>query len=112
MNQSPIFARTYDLILWLIPHTIKFPRTQRFILGKQVNETTLAFQEALIDAAHSDAPLNFLKRADTQLQKLRFYLRLCRDLQLLTLGQYAHVSQMEAEVGRLLGGWLRKIARA
>ena len=39
------------------------------------------------------------------LTKLRFYLRLCRDLELLSLGQYAHVIRMVSEIGRLLGGW-------
>ena len=51
MNQSPIFTRTYDLLLWLIPRTTKFPREQRFVLGKAVQETALRFQEALIEAA-------------------------------------------------------------
>ena len=39
------------------------------------------------------------------LTKLRLYLRLCRDLELLSPGQYAHVTRMVSEVGRLLGGW-------
>ena len=36
-----------------------------------------------------------------------FLLRLCRDLELLSLGQYAHVIRMVSEVGRLLGGRLK-----
>jgi hypothetical protein len=75
MNASPIFARTYDLILWLIPHTLKFPRSQRFVLGKTVPETLLRFQELLIEATQNKTPIEKLKQADTQLQKLRFYLR-------------------------------------
>lgn len=31
---EPIFERTYDLLCWLIPTTIKFPREQRFVLKK------------------------------------------------------------------------------
>ncbi len=110
MNSSPIFSRTYDLILWLIPQTLKFPRTQRFVLGKVVPETLLKFQELLIEATHSRAPKEKLEQADTALQKLRFYLRLCRDLNLFTLGQYEHVTRMEVEVGKLLGGWMKKAA--
>jgi hypothetical protein len=40
---------------------------------------------------------------------LAVYLRLCHDLELLSLGQYAHVSKMVGEVGRLLGGWQKKL---
>jgi hypothetical protein len=112
MKQSPVFARTYDLLLWLIPRTTKFPREQRFVLGKAVQETALRFQEALIEAALARGQFQqqALARADVNLTKLRFYLRLCQDLQLITLRQYRHVAEMVAEVGRLLGGWRKKVS--
>lgn len=110
MNTSPIFARTYDLILWLIPHTLKFPRSQRFVLGKVLPETLLTFQELLIEATREASPMEKLRRADTALQKLRFYLRLCHDLHLFTQAQYEHVTRLEVEIGKLLGGWMRKQA--
>ena len=55
----------------------------------------------------SETPQPHLKRADASLTKLRAYLRLCRDLQLLSLPQYGFASQQVAQVGRLLGGWLK-----
>ncbi len=114
MQQSPIFARTHDLLLWLIPRTTQFPREQRFVLGKAVQETALRFQEALIEAAMTRGreQQRALARADLDLTKLRFYLRLCQDLQLITLRQYRHVAEMMAEVGRLLGGWRSKVSGA
>jgi hypothetical protein len=51
-----------------------------------------------------------LRRADAALTRLRTYLRLCRDLGLLSAGQHEHVSRLVDEVGRLLGGW-RKVQR-
>ena len=48
MKESPIFTRTYDLLRWLIPLTVKFPRTQRFVLATRLQETVLRFQERLI----------------------------------------------------------------
>lgn len=110
MQQSPIFAKTYDLILWLVPRTLKFPREQRFVLAKAVQETALRFQERLIEAsaARGRPQQDILARADVELTKLRFYLRLSQDLNLLQQNQYYHVSAMVAEVGRLLGGWTKK----
>ena len=114
MRQSPIFAKTYDLILWLMPRTLAFPREQRFVLAKAVQESALRFQERLIEAAAARGPAQQagLARADVELTKLRFYLRLCRDLELLQTNQYFHVSQITAEVGRLLGGWIKKASGA
>lgn len=109
MKESPIFSRTYDLLRWLLPVTIKFPRAQRFVLAQAVQQTALAFQERLVEAAASPQPLDLLKQADVALTKLRLYLRLCRDLELISLGQYAHVAGMLVEIGRLLGGWQKSI---
>jgi hypothetical protein len=35
MEESPIFTKTYDLLLWLIPTTQKFPALP-FLTGKRV----------------------------------------------------------------------------
>lgn len=51
------------------------------------------------------APRSILLQADVTLTKLRLYLRLCHDLDLLSRGQYEHVSRSVDEIGRLLGGW-------
>lgn len=109
MKQSPIFTRTYDLVRWLLPVTVKFPRQQRFVLAEAVQRTVLRFQEQIIEAAHTDAPHPVLKQADVTLTTLRMYLRLCRDLELLAFGQYEHVARMVNEVGRLLGGWMKSV---
>ena len=114
MQQSPIFSKTYDLILWLLPRTQTFPREQRFVLARAVQESALRFQERLIEAAAARGPAQQegLDRADVELTKLRFYLRLCKDLNLLQTNQYFHVSEMTAEVGRLLGGWIKSVSGA
>jgi hypothetical protein len=57
VKQSPLFARTYDLLRRLIPLTVKFPRHQRFVLAERLQRTALLFQEQLIEAAYADEPL-------------------------------------------------------
>lgn len=111
MKESPIFARTYDLLLWLIPQTLKFPREHRFTMAQRVQDVALDFQERIIEAGLSNVQHqdDHLARADVYLTKLRFYLRLCKDLELLSLGQYEHVSRMVVEIGKLLGGWRKKL---
>lgn len=114
MQQSPIFTKTYDLLVWLIPATTKFPREQRFVLAKAIQETALRFQERLIEAGlgRGKERQRALAQADVDLTKLRFYLRLCQDLSLITPRQYRHVAEMVSEVGRLLGGWRQSLSTA
>ncbi|MEI7989657.1 MAG: diversity-generating retroelement protein Avd [Chloroflexota bacterium] len=111
MKESPIFTRTYDFILWIIPLTIKFPRQQRFVVAEAIQQIGLSLQELLIEASLSESPSPILHQADVRLSQIRFYLRLCLDLKLINLGQYEHGAAMVCEIGRLLGGWQKSISR-
>lgn len=113
MVQSPIFAKTYDLLRWLVPRTTKFPREHRFGLAERIQEAGYRLQHHLICAAKEPAPARqaaYLRAADVDLSELRTLLRLSRDLGLLKAGGYEHGAEMMAEVGRLLGGWQKKVS--
>ena len=107
MKESPIFTKTFDLLTWLLPETVKFPRQHRFVLAEAVQRTALLFQEQIIEAGMAADPLPRLHDADITLIKLRTYLRLARQLALLKFNQYEHGSRLVDEVGRLLGGWIK-----
>jgi hypothetical protein len=49
-----VYLNTYDLLRWLIPLTIKFPRQHRFVLAAAIQRCVMAFQEHLIEAGLSD----------------------------------------------------------
>ncbi len=34
MKESPIFIKCYELIMWILQHTPKFPRSQRFLMAQ------------------------------------------------------------------------------
>ena len=114
MSESPIFVRTYDFIQWLIPCTISFPRNQRFILTKRLQDHALDFYEALIDAAMSYGAQQraHLQAADARLVKVRKYLRLARDLDWMSAQQYQHAAAQVTEIGNLLGGWRNPKAKS
>ncbi len=107
MKESPLYAKSYDFIRWLIPRTLKFPRGQRFVVAARLQDAALNFMETLYFAGASDNKLAALKRADSFLKQVRFYLRLSQDLRLITPEQYAHASRLVEEIGRLLGAWIK-----
>jgi four helix bundle protein len=104
-----IFTRTYDFLSWLIPQTMSFPRSQRFVVTKRLQDAALDFQESIIEAnrLRGTARLSRLHVADAALDKVRLYLRLAVRWEWLSEGQYNHVSQMVKEIGELLGGWIK-----
>lgn len=107
-KESPIFIKSYDLLRWLVPATLKFPKSQRFVLAKQIQETAFTFYDALVQAGKGVAIAESLRDADVALERLRLYIRLGKDLGLFGPQQYEHVARQMADVGRLLGAWLKK----
>jgi hypothetical protein len=109
MNESPIFSKTYDFIIWLLQTTEKFPKSQRFVMAKRVEEAILNFHDRILRAAiiKGEVEKN-LDEADYELEKFRFYLRICKDLKLISLKQYEYTSKNTVEIGKLLGGWKKR----
>lgn len=104
-----ILTQTYDLLVWLLPRTERFPKSQRFVITERLQNAALDFQETLFLANARSGRERFaaLRDADARLNALRLYLRLAAHWGWLSSGQYEHVSRMIADIGKLLGGWLR-----
>jgi four helix bundle protein len=110
-EEMVIFTRTYDLLTWLLPASENFPRSQRFVVTQRLQKSVLDFQELIIEANNQRGAFRAekLRLADSELRKARLYLRLCEKWDWMSANQYRHVSVMVAEIGRLLGGWLKTV---
>ncbi|MCL4299465.1 MAG: diversity-generating retroelement protein Avd [Anaerolineae bacterium] len=109
-QEMPIFTRTFDFLTWLLPATNHFPRVHRHSFTQRLLDAAFDLRERLEEANLRQGParLERLGQADEALAKVRLYLRLAARWGWLSDGQYEHVVQMVAEIGRLLGGW-RKV---
>jgi hypothetical protein len=111
-QEMVIFIRTFDLLTWLLPATNHFPRVHRHTFTQRLLDAAFDLRERLEEAnlRQGRARLDSLRLADEALSKVRLYLRLAARWNWLSSGQYRHVAEMAAEVGRLLGGWLKATA--
>lgn len=107
-RESPIFVRTYDWLRWLLPLTLQFPKSQRFLMAQRLQEKSLDFYDFLVAAGRRVNVVQNLQQADVLLEQIRLNVRLCRDLDLLKPRQYEHAARLLDEIGRLLGGWQAK----
>ena len=110
--QSPLFAKTYDFLLWIIPLTLKFPKSQRFLLAERLSSMVLDFYDSILDAVMQPHLQEArLVEADRLLTKIRLYVRLSYDLGCMSEGQWEYAGRLTDELGRLMGGWQKKRAK-
>ena len=107
-DELPIIQKTYDLILWYIPHVNRMPRDHRFGLGDRITSTFYDILEGLIRAKYSKGKKELLNDINTKLEILRFQTRLLNDFQIFNKRQYEFASSNLLAIGTMLGGWLRQ----
>lgn len=89
-KQSPIFVKTYDLLLWLLERTAHFPKHERFRMARRLEESAFALYDLILQAGRPEKgrtrdKRRLLLQADLELDRLRLQIRLCQDLKLLSL---------------------------
>ncbi|GAB1724423.1 MAG: diversity-generating retroelement protein Avd [Nitrospira sp. CR1.1] len=100
-------TKAYDILLWLIGHVGKFPRSHRFVLGERIETRMLSILEFLVRAAYAREKRGYLEQANADLQILRLLVRLGKDLGFTSEKQYEFISRELVELGRQIGGWTK-----
>lgn len=104
-----LFQKSYDYYEWIYPHLKNFPKSERFTLVQHIENTLLDFLSEVVMARKSQEPLKHLEEADKNLEKLKVFLRLSKDLEFMSIGQYEESSKKLTEIGKMLGGWQNSI---
>lgn len=104
-GMPPAVIKAYDLLLWVMNHVSKFPRSHRFVLGERIETHMLKILELLVEAAFSRQKGTCLHQANLQLQVMRFLIRLGKDLGFTSLRQYEFITREMVGLGQQIGGW-------
>jgi len=106
-----VIKRGYDFSKWLLNHTGKFPKSHRFSVAVKLENAALEFIELTSVANTRQNKLPLLKAADEALLKMRLLFRLSYEMRFINFNSYEYGSQRLAELGRLLGGWIKSPGR-
>src|SRR3989338_6540356 len=98
MDEPLIITKAYDFLLYLIPQISKFPRQQRYTLGERLESMTLNLLSLLVEARYTRDKAALLRRANLLLEKMRYCIRLCKDLKIINLHLYEAVGRLETRV--------------
>lgn len=104
-----IFQKVYDLIKELYRDCNNFPKSQRFILGQRIENTAVNILEGIVVANSEEKKLNSLLKVSVEIEKMRIFLRLSKDLAFLAFKRYEILTAKLDEIGRMCGGWLKSL---
>ena len=107
LHELVIYQKTYDLLLYATPIITKYPRQHRFTIGQQTLNTLLDIARLIVRANKERDRRRTQSEIDERLEELRLLIRLAKDLKLLNVQHYGQMSERIAEIGRLLGGWIK-----
>lgn len=87
----------------------QFPKSEKFSLAQDIKRTMFAVLEQIIRTNRSRDKRAAIYSIDTELEILRTQVRLAMELQFLPFAKYEVWSGHLAELGRMLGGWLKSV---
>jgi len=106
-----IKQRAEDMIKYGYIALRQFPKSEKFSLALDIKRTMFAMLEKIIRANRQRDKLAALYEIDTELEVLRTQVRLAMELEFLPFKKYEVWSGHLAEVGRMLGGWLKAVKK-
>jgi len=98
-----IFQSIYDLILWFEPVIQKFPKSEKYVLGAEIRQSLINALVNITVSNKTKSKLEYLNIADQELEKLRIFIRLAKDLKMLDFKKYEFAEREINEIGKMLG---------
>lgn len=101
----------YDFLVYIIPQLDKFPRRQKFLIADKIEISLLQIFDNVIAAYYSreDKKINYLTENNIILERVRFLIRLSKDLNFISVAKYGYISERLNELGKMMGGWIKSI---
>ena len=108
LDDFKLFKKSYDLLLWIYPTIKKFPKSDKYTLGENIKKCILNIISNIICFCKYKNKLLYLNKIDLDLEKLRIFFRISKDIKILSFKKYDFVELQINELGNIVGGLLKK----
>lgn len=98
----------FDLAVWCMEHTNRFPRNYRVTLGDRIDGAVIEMVLLGRRASLHRNKLTTLQELSDRLEEFRMLTRLAGKLGCLKGKQLEYVARSVDEIGRQLGGWIKQ----
>lgn len=112
IKQLAIVEKYEQVINYLYPIFQNIPRKHG--VARDMMLKTLFYQVELFTSAGKSSHISRLYSADANLALLRYWLRFAADVKrkIITPKQHCHAQALIADVGKLLGAWIKAVKRS
>ena len=104
----PMFYKIYQLSVEIFKATMKFPKSQRYVISQRLQDCSLKFIEEITLGFTSKDKLTALNRASNYLERLRILTRVTLELNFWSFKYYERINLQLNEIGKMLGGWIKR----
>jgi len=95
------------MILYLYPAVKQFPKSEKFGLALDMKKSAHKILRLIIETNKVRNKRMKLYEIDTELDVLKNFNRISKDLGFMPFKKYENLSKMLIEIGRMLGGWIK-----
>jgi four helix bundle protein len=108
ISNLKVFKKSYDFLLWIYPVIKKFPKSEKYTLGEKIKNCILDLLENIIYFCKNKNKLKYLQKIDLNLEKLRIFIRIGKDLNIISFKKYDFAEKQITDIGLLIGGLIKK----
>jgi hypothetical protein len=109
MQKMDIVEKVYDFEKQVYLYLKKYPQSEKFALATETKNTIYTLSKKLLKAGVVDKKRATLYEADIELQHLKHLIRLAHDFKYISPKAYEVCSKGLAEIGAMLGAWIKNI---
>ena len=109
-QQLPLYHKLYQLIKFLYVIRSNFSKEYKYTFGDDVVSLAWGCMDLFLEANNSYGEKNKkINLLSVEFDKLKLRLRMGQDLNLISVGQFAHLQEnFIIDGGRMIGGWLKE----
>lgn len=109
-DNLPVYKTSYDLLIQVFEQVKKFTKEYKYTLGDKLKNEIVDLISSIYRANSSqENRLINIKKAREQVEVLRLYIRLCRDLKILWISKFADLNIVIESLSKQLFAWEKSV---
>ena len=104
-NHLPVYKVSYDLLVELFCFIKDFNREYKYTIGQSIKEETMELIKNIYRANSSYQKKPIIRSARENVETIRLYLRLLRDLKQVNLKKFVDLNEKVESISKQLTAW-------